>query len=108
MISLLLLVLMSALLLCGLLPDGIAPPIGNPGSDAFQNRLSVFTEVNQRILNGFNHGPGGDGGAGKLIKNTAIFLDVPAAGFGVIQGPSFEGPNPVRLFQFDLVSQPRG
>ena len=56
-------------------------------------------------LNGIDHRPGGDGGAGELVKIAAIFFDRPmAVALTVDDFPGKMG-DPVRQAKLDFIAQ---
>ena len=58
-------------------------------------------------LNGIDHRPGGDGGAGELVKIAAIFFDRPmAVALTVDDFPGKMG-DPVRQAKLDFIAQAR-
>ena len=56
-----------------------------------------------RQFNGFDHGPGGNGGAGKLIKNTAVFFHSPVFFAYVGQAFIVKLQYPVGFFKIDFI-----
>ena len=56
--------------------------------------FTLFFQGFQRLVNAFDHGSGRDRGACKLIKNTAIFLDMPEHLGGVPETLALKRKNP--------------
>src|SRR5690554_3026871 len=72
------------------------------------DNIPVLAEVDQRMLYGFDHRPGSDGGTGKLVKHSTILFYVPLLGGRIAQRATIKTVYPVGFPGFNTVSEPRG